>query len=67
MLENDKFVSDRMCSVYNREIGCELCYETVQVLEGLLKRSSVPEMDSVIDLDEAKARCEKCIYLQTWE
>lgn len=62
MLENDSLFADRICPVYNREISCELCCETVQVFDGLIKHNSVPELKSINDLDTAKEKCSHCCY-----
>lgn len=58
--------ADRFCKIYNKEIGCELCYETVQVSEGILKKKSVPELAD-IDTYEIKKQCCECWYYSTWE
>ena len=58
--------SDRLCPVHNKEICCELCFETVQVLDGLIKVSSVPELTTV-DTKNAKIRCARCKYYSTWQ
>ena len=59
-------LADRFCPVYGREIGSEICYETVLVFDRILHRASVPELDYVHDMEAAKKRCESCPYVVIW-
>lgn len=58
--------ADRFCEIYKKQICCELCYETIQVLEGILKKNAVPELEG-IDVDGIKRQCCECRWYSTWE
>ncbi len=66
MPENN-YTEDRDCPVYGREIGCELCFETVMTFEKILISDAVPELDNVKDMETARKNCEKCPYSTSWE
>lgn len=62
----DTLTADRSCPIYQKDICCELCYETVQVLDGLIKSTSVPELNNV-DIESSKVQCQRCKHYSTWE
>lgn len=54
--------SPHFCSVYNRVIDIDLCYESLCCLSGLFKVSSVSELKKVKDIDKAREKCKQCPY-----
>ncbi len=54
--------ADRFCPVYNDEIDCDLCYESIMALTRIVKASSVPELSKVEDIEKARRICSKCPY-----
>lgn len=63
----DELTADRFCPVYGKEIGCELCCETVQVFDKILKIEAVPELSGVSDQETAEKCCKSCPYQKSWE
>lgn len=61
ILEID-YNADRFCSVYNRTIDCDLCYETVMALSGFVTISLIEELHRIEDIGNARELCNKCPY-----
>lgn len=54
--------ADHYCRVYQKVIDCDLCYESVMVLNKSFKVESLPELKVVADIEEARRVCASCIY-----
>lgn len=50
------------CPVYDREIGVELCYESLCCLARYFKVSSVEELHRIRDIEKARSICKACPY-----
>ena len=62
MAKKIDYENPHFCLVYGREIDPDLCYESLLCLGGMFKISSVPELDEVKDIEEAKKQCKGCVY-----
>ena len=54
--------ADHYCWVHRQVIDCDLCYESVMVLNKCFKVESLPELREVADIEEARRECKNCIY-----
>lgn len=50
------------CPVYGRVIEIDLCYDSLNCLNGSFKISSTKELLEVNDIEKAKRLCEECPY-----
>lgn len=56
------YEEEHYCPVYKKVIDCDLCYESLMVLNRSFKVESLPEMQEVKDIEESRAVCKACIY-----
>ena len=54
--------SDHYCPVYNRTISPDLCYDSLNCLNGMFKISSTKELTEVRDIEHARTICRKCPF-----
>lgn len=53
---------DHYCKVYDKEIGSDLCYDSLMCLGGYFKVSSLQELTAIEDIDNARKLCKQCVY-----
>ena len=50
------------CPAYEEIISADLCYDSLNCLNGMFKISSTKELQKIADIEKAKKVCRKCPY-----
>lgn len=61
-IDNNK---EHYCPVYDKIISSGLCYDSMLCLAGFFTISSVEELHSICDVENARTVCDKCPYSET--
>lgn len=56
------YKSDHYCPAYGRVIDIDLCYDSLNCLNGMFKISSTKELAEIKDIEKAKKACKECPY-----
>jgi len=54
--------ADRFCPVYKRIVDADLCYDSLNCLNGGFRVSSTKELGDVPDIESAREVCRACPY-----